>query len=85
MADRLNTQPQLQGGSSKIHRRRTKRATRHEIGTTTEEPVGLLREVIESSSRQGELVYDPYAGIGSTGVAERFTRRLLLLNAIRLT
>jgi len=35
----------------------------------TEKPVSLLRELIESSSRQGELVLDPFVGIGSTCVA----------------
>jgi DNA modification methylase len=35
----------------------------------TEKPVGLLRELIESSSRIGEMVIDPFAGSGSTLVA----------------
>jgi site-specific DNA-methyltransferase (adenine-specific) len=35
----------------------------------SEKPVGLLGEMIESSSRRGELVLDPFAGVGSTGVA----------------
>jgi DNA modification methylase len=35
----------------------------------TEKPLGLLREFVESSSKGGELVLDPCAGIGSTGVA----------------
>ena len=39
--------------------------TRH----PTEKPVALLRELIEMSSRPGELVLDPFAGVGSTGVA----------------
>lgn len=37
----------------------------------TEKPVPLLRELIESSSRIGELVIDPFMGIGSTLVAAR--------------
>jgi site-specific DNA-methyltransferase (adenine-specific) len=37
----------------------------------TEKPVALLRELIESSSRIGELVLDPFCGIGSTLVAAR--------------
>lgn len=37
----------------------------------TEKPVALLRELIESSSRIGELVLDPFAGSGSTLVAAR--------------
>lgn len=34
-----------------------------------EKPVGLLRELIESSSVMGETVLDPFAGCGSTLVA----------------
>jgi DNA modification methylase len=36
--------------------------TRH----PTEKPIGLLRELIESSSRIGEIVLDPFMGSGST-------------------
>jgi site-specific DNA-methyltransferase (adenine-specific) len=43
----------------------TGRTVRH----PSEKPVDLLRELIESSSRQGEMVLDPFAGVGSTGVA----------------
>lgn len=35
----------------------------------TEKPVPLMTELIESSSRRGELVLDPFAGSGSTLVA----------------
>ena len=35
----------------------------------TEKPVMLLRELIEASSRMGELVLDPFAGAGSTLIA----------------
>lgn len=35
----------------------------------TEKPVALLRDLIEASSRAGELVLDPFAGVGSTLVA----------------
>lgn len=37
----------------------------------TEKPVQLLRELIESSSHIGELVLDPFAGVGSTLIAAR--------------
>jgi len=40
-----------------------------------EKPVGLLRELIESSSRMGETVLDYFAGIGSTLVAARLEGR----------
>jgi site-specific DNA-methyltransferase (adenine-specific) len=35
----------------------------------TEKPVPLMRALIESSSTVGEIVLDPFAGSGSTGVA----------------
>ena len=35
----------------------------------TEKPVALLRELIESSSRIGDVVFDPFMGSGSAGVA----------------
>jgi DNA modification methylase len=35
----------------------------------TEKPVDVLRQLIESSSVMGEVVYDPFAGSGSTLIA----------------
>lgn len=55
----------LRKGSVLRHPRPTGRKVRH----PTEKPVKLITELIESSSRVGELVLDPFAGIGSTGVA----------------
>jgi DNA modification methylase len=55
--------------------RRTGRTVRH----PTEKPVALLAELIESSSRAGELVLDPCAGSGSTGVAAVLRGRRALL------
>lgn len=45
----------------------------------SEKPIGLLRELIESSSRAGEVVLDPFAGIGSTGVAAVLSGRRSIL------
>lgn len=39
----------------------------------------LLRELIESSSRQSETVLDPFAGICSTGVAAVLSGRRAVL------
>lgn len=55
--------------------RRTGRTLRH----PTEKPLGLLQELIESSSRQGEVVLDPFAGVGSTGVAAILAGRRAIL------
>lgn len=38
-------------------------------GFPAEKPVALLRRLVEQSSREGELVVDPFAGSGSTLVA----------------
>lgn len=40
-------------------------ATRH----PTEKPVALMAQLIESSTVRGDLVVDPFAGVGSTLVA----------------
>lgn len=50
----------------------------------SEKPLGLLRELIESSSRVDELVVDPFAGVGSTGVAAILAgRRAVLIEVDR--
>lgn len=54
---------------------KTGRTLRH----PTEKPLPLLAELIESSSRVGELVYDPFAGAGSTGVAAILAGRRCVL------
>ncbi len=50
-------------------------------GYPTQKPVRLLERIIAASSRPGELVLDPYAGSGTTGVAAaRLGRRWLLID-----
>lgn len=41
----------------------------------TEKPVPLLRELIEASTTPGELILDPFGGVGSTGVAAVLSAR----------
>jgi DNA modification methylase len=53
----------------------TGRKVRH----PSEKPIGLCAELIESSSRQGEIVLDPYAGTGATGVAAVLLGRKVIL------
>jgi DNA modification methylase len=55
------------------------RPTGRKVRHPSEKPVALLRELIESSSRQGETVLDPFAGIGSTGVAAILSGRRAVL------
>lgn len=44
----------------------------------TEKPVDILRQFIESSSVMGEIVYDPFAGSGSTLIAAALEGRLAI-------
>lgn len=55
------------------------RPTGRNVRHPSEKPVPLLRELLESSSRQGETVLDPFAGSGSTGVAAILTGRKAIL------
>jgi site-specific DNA-methyltransferase (adenine-specific) len=55
----------LRKGSVLRYSRKSGLQVRH----PTEKPVELLTELLESSSRVGEVVLDPFAGVGSTGVA----------------
>lgn len=65
----------LRKGSVLEYPRPTGRNVRH----PSEKPVPLLSELIESSSRRGDLVVDPFAGVGSTGVAALLAGRRALL------
>lgn len=50
-------------------------------GYPTQKPLRLLERIVTASSRVGELVLDPYAGSGTTGVAAaRLGRRYLLID-----
>lgn len=66
----------LRAGSVLRHDRKNGRSvTRH----PTEKPVGLLAQLIESSTLRGETVLDPFAGCMSTGVAALITGRRAVL------
>lgn len=46
----------------------------------TMKPVGLLRKLIENSTKIGETVYDPFGGSGSTLIAcEQFKRKCVMI------
>jgi site-specific DNA-methyltransferase (adenine-specific) len=53
------------GSVLSVPRKNSRANSRH----PTEKPVALLRQLIESSTSIGEVVLDPYAGVGSTAVA----------------
>lgn len=65
----------LRKGTVLAYPRITGRNVRH----PSEKPVPLMRELLESSSRQGEVVLDPFAGSGSTGVAAILAGRHAIL------
>lgn len=47
-------------------------------GHSAQKPVALLRKLISLSTRPGELVYDPFAGSGSTLIAAKLEDRRAL-------
>lgn len=70
----------LRRGSVLRYNRPTGRKVRH----PSEKPVPLLRELIESSSRQGDAVLDPFGGVCSTAVAAILCgRRALVVDTDR--
>jgi site-specific DNA-methyltransferase (adenine-specific) len=55
--------------------------SRERTGYPTQKPLRLLERIVAASSRPGDLVLDPYAGSGTTGVAAaRLGRRWLLVD-----
>lgn len=55
------------------------RPTGRKVRHPSEKPVPLLAELIESSTRRGDVVVDPFAGVASTGVAAILTGRKAVL------
>jgi DNA modification methylase len=55
------------------------RPTGRKVRHPSEKPVPLLRELIESSSRQGDRILDPFGGSGSTAVAAILAGRTCVL------
>ncbi len=54
---------------------------REKTGYPTQKPEGLLRRMIQASSRTGDLCLDPFAGSGTLGaVAAKLGRRFLLMD-----
>jgi site-specific DNA-methyltransferase (adenine-specific) len=54
---------------------------REKTGYPTQKPEGLLRRMVQASSRPGDLCVDPFAGSGTLGaVAAKLGRRYLLID-----
>lgn len=55
--------------------------SREKTGYPTQKPLGILRRIIQASSRPGDLVLDFFAGSGTTGVAAfELGRRFILVD-----
>src|SRR5213079_1289150 len=55
---------------------------REKTGYPTQKPVGIVRRMLQASTRPGDLVLDPFAGSGTLGaVAQALGRRYLLIDA----
>ena len=65
------------GGTFKRHCQNTLWKWRGEPveGHATPKPVGLFKYLIESSSNPGDIIFDPFAGSGTTGVAAKLLNR----------
>jgi site-specific DNA-methyltransferase (adenine-specific) len=54
---------------------------KEKTGYPTQKPVGILRRIIQASSKPGDVVLDFFAGSGTTGfVANELGRRFLLID-----
>ena len=50
-------------------------------GYPTQKPIGILRRIIQASSKDGDVVLDFFAGSGTTGVvANTLGRRFILVD-----
>jgi site-specific DNA-methyltransferase (adenine-specific) len=54
---------------------------KEKTGYPTQKPVGILRRIIQASSKPGDVVLDFFAGSGTTGfVAHELSRRFILVD-----
>jgi site-specific DNA-methyltransferase (adenine-specific) len=54
---------------------------REKTGYPTQKPEGVVRRIVQASSRPGDLCLDPFAGSGTLGaVAQQLGRRYLLID-----
>jgi site-specific DNA-methyltransferase (adenine-specific) len=55
--------------------------SREKTGYPTQKPLGILRRIVQASSRPGDIVLDFFAGSGTTGVAAlELGRRFILID-----
>ncbi len=60
-------------------------ASRERLGYPTQKPEALLHRIIEASSKEGDVVLDPFCGCGTTvAVAQRLKRRWIGIDITHL-
>jgi site-specific DNA-methyltransferase (adenine-specific) len=52
---------------------------KEKTGYPTQKPVGILRRIIQASSKEGDVVLDFFAGSGTTGVVANMLNRKFIL------
>jgi len=52
-----------------------KGATKEKVGHPSQKPVALIAQLLRASSREGDLVVDPFLGSGSTAETAEVNRR----------
>jgi site-specific DNA-methyltransferase (adenine-specific) len=52
---------------------------KEKTGYPTQKPMGILRRIIQASSKEGDVVLDFFAGSGTTGVVANDLRRTFIL------
>jgi site-specific DNA-methyltransferase (adenine-specific) len=52
---------------------------KEKTGYPTQKPIGILRRIIQASSKEGDVVLDFFAGSGTTGVVANMLGRKFLL------
>jgi site-specific DNA-methyltransferase (adenine-specific) len=52
---------------------------KEKTGYPTQKPIGILRRIIQASSKEGDVVLDFFAGSGTTGVVANMLGRKFIL------
>jgi site-specific DNA-methyltransferase (adenine-specific) len=52
---------------------------KEKTGYPTQKPIGILRRIIQASSKEGDVVLDFFAGSGTTGVVANDLKRTFIL------
>jgi site-specific DNA-methyltransferase (adenine-specific) len=52
---------------------------KEKTGYPTQKPIGILRRIIQASSKEGDVVLDFFAGSGTTGVVANELKRTFIL------